>query len=133
MSTPFQDACTAASAAVDAVYSEDWLYQPMATAGDDVNARNSPNPDRAALTIAGVYVDPFARAHSGPSRHQGTQPERPGHASARPSLNLDLSALPYAPRGGDRVTRCATGKHYHVAQVRPDSANIRADLDLNEL
>src|SRR6266536_1631689 len=51
----FQDAAAAASAAVDTVFGEPWTYQPMAVGGD-VNARRAPDPDRAALPITGAYI-----------------------------------------------------------------------------
>jgi hypothetical protein len=49
MSSVFEDACAAASAAVDTVYAKPWKYLPMAAA--DPNARKSPDPDRAVIDI----------------------------------------------------------------------------------
>ena len=130
MTSLFQDAAVAASAAVDTVFGEPWIYQPMA-AGGDVNARRAPDPDRAALPITGAYIDPYARALSGPTRSQGVKAEQPGHASGRPALSLDLAQLPYEPRRGDRVTRLNTGEVFEVAEDRPDRTGPRTMLDLN--
>lgn len=135
MGTPFQDACVALSAAVDDIYgeAEGWLYSPMASPRDDVNARPAPDPDRPQRTITGAWIEGFARALSGPTRMQGVDAIRAAHAAARPICDFDLAMLPYRPRAGDRVTRIQTGKVYRVAEVRPDAANVRAQLDLNEI
>jgi hypothetical protein len=124
-----------ASAAVDAVFAdtEGWLYQPMADTAGDVNARPAADPDRAAIAVNGIYIDPYARAHSGNARHQGVKAERPGHASARPQIYLDLAQLGCRARQGDRIKRLKTGKLYHFAEVKPDAAGTRAYVDLNEI
>lgn len=129
----FDDALCVASAAVDSVLAESWTYLPTAAAGGDVNARRAPDPDRAAAPIVGIFIDPYARAHSGAARRQGVKAERPGHASARPQIYLDLTQLPYEARQGDLVRRGKTGKRYHVAEVKKDSAGPRAYVDLNEI
>jgi hypothetical protein len=131
--TIFDDAMAAASAAVDSAMSEDWIYQPYAVAAGDVNARKSPDPDRPPQPIVGVFIDAYARAHSGPARHQGVKAERPGHASSRPQLDLDGTQLPYPVRDGDRVTRCKDRKVYLVAEPKFPMAGPRWQLDLNEL
>jgi hypothetical protein len=135
MGTPFEDALCAASAAVDVTFadSESWLYEPMAVAEGDVNARRAPDSDRAPVAIVGIFIDPYARAHSGAARRQGVKAERPGHASARPQIYFDLTQLGYEPRQGDRVHRCKTGVLYHIAEIKKDSAGPRAYVDLNEL
>jgi hypothetical protein len=131
----FEDALAAASTAIDGAMADDegWIYQPVAVANGDVNDRAAPDPDRAAIPIDGVFIDPYARAHSGPSRHQGLKAERPGHASSRPQIDFDLTQLPYRPRNGDRVRRLKTGKTYHLAEVKFPAAGPRAQIDLNEI
>lgn len=129
--TIFRDAALVASGAVDTVFGELWDYAPMRS--DDDNARGSPDPDRAPLTITGAYIDPSMRAFGGPTRTAGVRAEHPGHASARPALNLDFTQLPFAPRHGDRVTRQETGETFKIAESRPDKTGPRGDLDLNLL
>lgn len=130
MGTPFQDACAAASNAVDTVYGEPWIYLPMAV--DDPNGRHSPDPDRAITSITGVFLDPYARAFSGPARKQGVRAEHPGHASSRPVLDIALAQLAFTPAHGDRVKRCLDGSFWMVAEVRADGTG-RAELDLNNV
>lgn len=131
MGTPFEDGCAAASNAVDAVFGKaDFLYQPMAA--PDVNGRAVPDPDRPALPIVAFLPSPYARAFSNQARRQGVKAERPGHASARPVLDVALAQFPYALARADRVQRISTGKTYHVAEIRPDGTG-RAMIDLNEV
>jgi hypothetical protein len=130
MGTPFQDACAAASGAVDTVYGEPWVYMPMATG--DANTRRSPDPERAIISIVAAFIDPYARAFSGPARKQGVRVEHPGHASSRPIIDIALAQLTYDPRRGDRVTRSTDGSLWQVAEVRPDGTG-RAELELNRL
>jgi hypothetical protein len=131
--TIFQDAAVAHSAAVDMVYSECWTYLPYAAAGNDVNARPVADGSRPAQPIIGVYLDPYARAESATVRRQGVTPEKPGHASARPQLDLDVTQLPYRIQNGDRVVRLATGDIFKVTEPKFPSAGIRQQLDLNLL
>lgn len=129
MATPFQNAATKSSAAVDKVYGEPYLYQPM-THGADVNARFVIDPDRAPLTVIAAPLDLYARAHSGPARTQGVSAEQPGHASDRPSVSIDRAALPYDVRPGDRMTRVSDGVLFRVAEPRPvDGPRISIDLN----
>jgi hypothetical protein len=97
-----------------------------------VNARRTPDPNRAEKTVTGTYFGPFARALSGSARTQGVKPESPGHASARPVCDIDLAQLPYAPCNGGRILRLKTGVLYAISEMRPDGTG-RADLDLNQL
>lgn len=133
MGTVYQDALAAHSAAVDSVYSEGFSYQPFASANEDVNARGTRDLDRPCVEIVGVFLDPFARAFSDQTRRQGLKPERPGHASTRPQIDFDVTQLPYAPKSGDRVRRAATGKLYHLAEIKFPSAGTRVQADLNEI
>jgi hypothetical protein len=126
----FEDACAAASAAVDTVYAKPWQYIPMAAA--DPNARAAPDPNRAAMDIEAFFFDPYARAFSGQARRQGVKPERPGHASSRPVLDLAVAQLPYDLRKGDRAMNYADQSVWKIAEVRPDGTG-RAELDLNLL
>jgi hypothetical protein len=131
--TIFEDACAAASNAVDLVYAdkESWQYMPMASA--DPNARKSPDPARAALPIQAAFFDPFARAFSNMARKQGVKPERPGHASSRPVLDLAIAQLPYQVIRGDRVRRGKDQSLWEIAEVRPDGVGVRSECDLNLL
>lgn len=135
MTSPFECELAAASAAVDEAFAdnEGWLYQPFASPGGDVNARGAPDPDRPQMQIQGVFIKPYARAFSVEARHQGLKPERPGHASARPQIDFDVTQLPYAPRNGDRVLRLADGTLYHVAELKFPMAGPRQQFDLNEI
>lgn len=133
MGSVFEDACAAASAAVDTVYSESWIYQPYAATGGDVNGRPAADPNRAETPIIGVYINPYARAFSAEARHQGVKPEKPGHASSRPQIDLDVSQLPYPVCDGDRITRCKTGEVFSVAEPKFPPAGPRWQLDLNKL
>lgn len=129
----FDDALARASAAVDAVFADDefWIYQPFTVAAGNVNGMPSPDPDRPAVKIKGIYLGEYARANSVEARKQGVKPERPGHASARPQFDFDGTQLPYKPRQGDRLTRCKTGAVYHVAEVKFPVGGPRYQLDLN--
>ncbi len=131
----FDQALAAASAAVDLAFAdtEQWIYEPTAIPEGDVNARRAPDPDRAATPIVGIFIDPYARAHSGAARRQGVKAERPGHASARPQIYFDVRQLCFAPREADRVRRCKTGVLYHVAEIKHDGAGSRAYVDLNQI
>jgi hypothetical protein len=133
--TIFEDACAAASNSIDMVYAdaEGWSYQPYAATSGDVNARSTPDSSRAVLTVTGVYIDPYARAFSSQVRHQGVTPEKPGHASSRPQLDLDVTQLPYPVRSGDRVTRIKTGQVFKIAEGKFPSGGPRFQLDLNEI
>lgn len=141
LSSAFAQAAVAASIAVDAVYGEIWTVQPMATS--DPNARRSPDPGRAVLTVTAAYQSAYARASSGPARQQGVKNERPGHATERPRISFDMArcvvvdgaepaALPYRLRDGDRVTRLKTGTTYQLAELRTDDTP-RTEADLNVL
>jgi hypothetical protein len=130
MGTPFQDACAAASDAIDTVYGEPFVYLPMTAA--DPNARRTPDPNRATTPIVGFFFDPYARAASGPARRQGVKVEHPGHGSSRPVLDIALAQLPFAPRRGDRVQRLEDNSLWELAEPRPDGTG-RAEIDLNHL
>ncbi len=131
--TVFDTALDAHSRAIDEVYTERWTYLPWASANDDVNARGAPDPERPPQTIRGVYLHAYARAFSGEARRQGLKPEHPGHASARPQIDLDVRQLPYRLRVGDRLCRHRTGEVFHVAEIKFPSAGRRVQIDLNVL
>jgi hypothetical protein len=142
MGNPFEDAAAASSRAVDAVYGNPWLFQP--TDADDPDGRRAPDPDRAAFAIIGAWIDPYARAGSGPARRQGVKAEHPGHASSRPFLDVDVTQFGQGlPRRGDRLQRLdpdalaqgvnkPVGPLYEVAEFRPDGTG-RAEIDVNLL
>src|ERR1700735_1402293 len=122
----FDEALAAASGAVDLAFAEAWFNEPTAVSAGDVNARRAADPDRPALEINGVFIDPYARAHSGAARRQGVKAERPGPASARPQIVFGVTQLGYEVRQGDRLKRLKTGKHYHVAEPKKDNSGPRA-------
>jgi hypothetical protein len=130
VSSIFQQACVANSAAQDAVYGEPWAYIPMAAAAP--NDVPSADGSRAVTPITAGFFDLYARAFSGPARKQGVRPEKPGHASSRPVLDLDITQLPFAIVHGDRVRRISDNSLWVIAEARPDG-NGRAELDLNLL
>ena len=118
MSSLFQEAAAKASAAIDAVYGETFLFHPMARAAD-VNARASADPARAVTTIVAAFHDIEARGGSDlVGERQMIRVQRPMHASDRPQISFARDALPFAPRPGDRMTRAACGKTYQLAEPR---------------
>jgi hypothetical protein len=132
MSSLFTAAMAAAAATHDAVMADAFEYHPM-KAADNRNAPVVVDPDRAiVLDLRAPWVDAAARFHSDGAREPGVKSEKPGHASSRPALALDLSRLPYEPRRGDRVIKTDTGEKYHVAEVVPSAPGF-VRLDLNRL
>src|SRR4051812_35833422 len=115
----FADLAVNASAAIDQVYGEAFVYRPM-TRVSDVNAPFGPDIERPVKTITAAYMDKFARAISGPARVQGVRNEMPGHATDRPLISIDKDALPYDVRTGDRIERVKTGAVYQLAEPRRD-------------
>lgn len=126
----FADFSVMASATIDEVYGEAFVYIPM-TRTSDVNASPmvSPDIDRPVKTITAAYMDKFARAISGPARVQGVRNEMPGHATDRPFISIDKDALPYEVRTGDRIKRVKTGAVYQLAEPRRDDMQ-RTEADL---
>jgi hypothetical protein len=130
--TPFAAAARAAANAHDRIMGETFEFRPMMLSAD-VNARPVVDPARAiVLDLLAVWGEPSARADSGPVRTPGVMPEKPGHASARPFLSLELARLPYAPQRGDIVVRVATAARYRVAEILPSTPGF-ARLDLNRI
>jgi len=131
MTAPFAAAARVAAAIVDRTFGDTFAYHPMAV-GADVNSRAAPDPDRAIVT--GLRL-PFsaqgARVASGPTPTPGVKPERPGHASDRPFVSLDLSRLPYVPKKGDRLL-ADNGDLFRVAEIVPSTPGF-ARLDLNQI
>jgi hypothetical protein len=133
MTSLFEDGMALMSECFDTAFGERWLYQPRTDANNDVNDRKAADPARPAREIVGIFINGYARAFSIDARLQGVKPERPGHASARPQLDLDITQLPYLPRDGDRVIRHLTGAVYQVAEPKFPTAGPRQQLDLNQL
>lgn len=127
MTSPFQDAAAAASAAVDDFYGEPFQFAPMASIP---NGRPSADPGRAVVTFTAAFIDVYARFDSKLTHTFGVVPEKPGHSSSRPQISFDPASLPYRARNGDRVIRTATGDQYQLAEVRSDQTR-RMLCDLN--
>lgn len=102
------------------------------SAGADVNdpRAGGADADRAVVTDLRLpYGEPAARAHGGPARTPGVKAERPGHASDRPFVSLQVSLLPYDARPGDRLARRDTGQLFQVAEILPSTPGfVRLDL-----
>ncbi len=132
MTSPFAAAAAAAAKAHDAVMGERFDYRPMKRA-TDVNAAPVIDPDRpVAEGVLMPFGEPSARADSGPVQTPGVTAQRPGHATVRPFVSLDLARLSYAPRAGDVLVRLAGGQRYRVAEVLPSTPGF-ARLDLNRI
>lgn len=130
MASPFDVAVAAAAATHDAIMAEAFDYRPFAAAAD-VNAVAQSDPGRAVVSgLLATWGDSAARVHGDAFREPGVKSERPGHASSRPFVSLDLARLPYQPRVGDRIVRLKTGGIYRVAEVLPSSPGF-VRLDLN--
>ena len=131
MTAPFAAAARVAAAIVDRTFGDTFAYHPMAT-GADVNSRPAPDPDRAIVTgLRLIFSAQGARAASGPTASPAMRVEKPGHASDRPFVALDLSLLPYAPCKGDRLL-AGNGDLFRVAEVVPSTPGF-ARLDLNQI
>jgi hypothetical protein len=130
MTNPFAAAISAAAKVHDSIMGESFDYRPMAQT-NDVNAKPSADGTRAIVTgLRLPFGEPTARFDSGAMQTPGVRAERPGHATARPFVSLDLSLLPYAPKRGDRVLRVANGALYQIAEILPSTPGF-ARLDLN--
>lgn len=132
MASPFQAAMRVAAVTHDRVMGERFDYHPMAQSSD----RNAPRVIDAArsvvLNLLAPWVDGASRFHSGPPKEPGVIAERPGIASTRPAVSLDLARLPYPPKVGDQLRRLVTGALYQVAEVQPSAPGF-ARLDLNKI
>lgn len=131
MASPFARAFAAAAVTHDNLAGEAFTFLPQKFQTD----RNAPMiGDVSRAIVAGVrapFGDSAARAGAGPFHQVGVQPERPGHASSRPYISLDLSRLPYAARKGDLVLREETGITYRIFEVLPSTPGfVRLSLNL---
>jgi hypothetical protein len=132
MPSPFAAAAAAAAATHDRLLGDLFDYRPMKT-GDDPGLRPFADPDRAIVTdLRMPFSAATARAGSGPVNTPAVKPERPGHASDRPFVALQLSLLPYDPRKGDRLAHRDSGDLYRVAEVVPSIPGF-VRLDLNQI
>ena len=132
MASPFSRLMAVAAVTHDAIMAEGFDYRPMKSANDK-NAPGIVDPDRAVvLDLRAPWVDAAARAGSDGAKAPGVQSERPGHASTRPAIALDLRRLPYEPRRGDKLTKRDTGVGYIVAEVVPSAPGF-VRLDLNRI
>ncbi len=131
MASPFNAAMAAAAATHDSIIGEIFEFYPMKSTSD-VNAPPIVDPDRAVvLDLRAPWGDSAARWHADAFREPGVKSERPGHATSRPFISVQLSRLPYPPARGDHVLRKDTGDRYRVAEVLPSSPGfVRLDLNL---
>lgn len=130
MASPFARAIAAAAVTHDNIMGDTFEFRPQKYQTD----RNAPliyDTDRT--TVPGVkcgWVDSAARAGAGPFHQVGVQPERAAHSTSRPSISLDLSRLPYAPRKGDLVLREETQALYRIFEVLPSTPGfVRCSLN----
>ncbi|MBR2117673.1 MAG: hypothetical protein IJ935_03170 [Afipia sp.] len=132
MASPFAAAVAAAAATHDAIMAETFEYHPMRSV-DDPLAAFGVDPDRApVLDLLAPWGDSAARAHADAFREPGVKSERPGHATSRPFISLDLRRLPYESKLGDIIVRKVTLRKYKVAEVLPSSPGF-VRLDLNRI
>jgi hypothetical protein len=131
MASPFDALDALTQVAVDAVYGEDFRFEPRARSGD-VNAPDAPDAARAVVaSVPGIYHAGAARGDSGPAHRVGVTAESPGVISTRPVLTVQASRLPWRPRTGDRVLRLATGQAFRIAEPKAGGNGARWTLDLN--
>lgn len=108
---------------VDAVYSEGFLFLPMAApeaaSGGlaDVNARPVSSLSRPAIPFTGTWVAPgeLMNAHGRTKADSTTHPI----AGEKPCIDIADDALPQRPQEGDRIERVETGEIFAVAKVLP--------------
>lgn len=131
MPSPFNAAMAAAAATHDSIIGESFEFYPMKPALD-VNGRTGADPDRAiVLDLLAPWGDSAARAHADAFREPGVKSDRPGFATSRPFISIQMTRLPYRPIRGDQVVRKETGDRYRVAEVLPSSPGfLRLDLNL---
>lgn len=103
-----------ASADIDAVFAEDFVLRPYASAADK-RAAPAPDPTRDTIKICGVFVDKAADPRE-PNAYDVREHLRPGVASG--VLHIEFSPAAMAPfasfdvRDGDHIDRCATDTAY---------------------
>jgi hypothetical protein len=121
MASPFARAVAAAAVTHDRIHGEKFTFAPMKYDTD----RNAPLiPDLTRNKIEHVlcpYTESAARAGVGPFAQVGVQPAPAAHSTARPSVSLDLSRLPWRPRIGDVVMREDTGQRFKIHEVLPST------------
>jgi hypothetical protein len=127
--------------AVDRVFGEAFIISPRAAPSLDVNARTVGDGQREPIEFTASYYEYFSRVDmqsTGTPRSKigvtvANMAQNAGHTSLRSRIKFNLSALPYRPTGGDRITRVSTGAVYRVAEVRGSShGNVTVDLNIIE-
>lgn len=117
MPTPFEQAATLTSAAVDTIFGEIFTFIAMKQGVD----RGSPriiDTARPVFSAVGGYVDPSKTAfpHARGTANNQVQP----HVVTEPFVSVDNSRLKWLVVTGDRVTRSKTGVQYEIARPMPD-------------
>lgn len=104
--------------AVDRQSGEDVLIEPMMAPGGDVNVRRVPDTGRAAMTITGVWSEPFTEYARRPHERAGARDR--DVPAARPHVKFQTLLVPYELAVGDHVTRVATGEVYAAQSIGND-------------
>ncbi len=117
MPSPFEQAAALTSAAVDAVFGEQFTFIGM-KAGVDRGAPRIVDTARPPFTVTGGYVDPSKTAF--PHARGTSQNQAQGHVVTEPFVSIDNARLQWAVVTGDRVTRAETGVQYEIARPMPD-------------
>ncbi|WP_315721631.1 MULTISPECIES: hypothetical protein [unclassified Bradyrhizobium] len=130
MASPFERAVAAAAVMHDKIQGDKFTFAPMKYDTD----RNAPLiPDLSRDVVEHVicpFTETAARAGAGPFAQVGVQPERAAHSTARPTVSLDLSRLPWRPRVGDMVTQEGTGRRFKIFEVLPSTPGfVRISLN----
>jgi hypothetical protein len=131
MSSPFAKLMAVAAATHDRVFGETFEFRPMGFVAD-VNAPRVADAVRAVTQFAAPFGEAAARAFGGPFLQPGVQPQKPGHASTRPFIALDLSRLPYKPAVGDRIFSAERNILFEIAEIVPSQVGF-VRLDLNRI
>lgn len=132
MPSPFAAAAAAAAATHDRLLGDLFDYRPMKR-GDNPNVRVVVDADRPIVTgLRLPFSAASARMGSGPVNTPAVKPDRPGHASDRPFVALQVSLLPYAARMGDHLLHRDSGDLYRLAEVVPSTPGF-VRLDLNQI
>lgn len=120
MPSLFARAARIAGRTVDAVYSEGFLFEPMASPGAasgaaDVNARPVASLSRPAIPFRGTWVAPgdLMNAHGRTKADSTTHPI----AGEKPHIDIAEDALPQRPQEQDRIWREETGAVFEIAKV----------------
>lgn len=118
MPTPFEQAASMTSAAVDFVYGELFTFTARAVAGD-VDAPRGPDASRPSFDATGGYIGPSSSLYPH-ARGSIADDHAQGDVVSKPLVSVDNANLPWMPVTGDQVTRQKTGETFEIAKPLPD-------------